>query len=84
MFEGFGTMEPGLYELVQKILWGVSFIAIGGALGLMFFLVFAQSIIGSKAISTQLDKIRQQNEEINRQLKQIVEHLQKDAPQEKT
>jgi len=71
-------MEPNLYELVQKILWGVSFIAIGGALVVMFFLVFAQSIVGSKTMCTQLDKLIRQNEDISRQLKQITEHLQKE------
>jgi len=71
-------MEPNLYELVQKILWGVSFIAIGGALVVMFFLVFAQSIVGSKTMCAQLDKLLRQNEDISRQLKQITEHLQKE------
>ena len=77
-------METGLYELVQKILWGVSFIAFGGTLGLIFFLVFAQGIIGSKSISMQLEKILRQNEEISRQLKQIAEHLQKGTPEKKS
>jgi len=67
-------MDTDLYELVQKILWGVSFIAVGGALVVMFFLVFAQSIVGSRTISTQLEKLLQQNEQISRQLKQLIEH----------
>jgi predicted PurR-regulated permease PerM len=70
-------MNPDLYELVQKILWGVSFIAVGGALVVMFFLVFAQSIVGSRTISTQLEKLLQQNEQISRQLKQLIEHLER-------
>jgi hypothetical protein len=78
VLKGCGTMEPNLYELVQKILWGVSFIAVGGALVVMFFLVFAQSIVGSKTMCTQLDKLLRQNEDISRQLKQITEHLQKE------
>ena len=69
-------MDTNLYELVQKILWGVSFIAIGGALVVMFFLVFAQSIVGSKTMCMQLDKLLKQNEEISRQLKEIAQHLQ--------
>ena len=70
-------MDTDLYELVQKILWGVSFIAVGGALVVMFFLVFAQSIVGSRTISTQLEKLLQQNEQISRQLKQLIEHLER-------
>ncbi len=31
-------IDAGLYELVEKILWAVGFIAIGGVLALMFFL----------------------------------------------
>jgi len=69
-------MDTNLYELVQKILWGVSFIAIGGALVVMFFLIFAQSIVGSKTMCMQLDKLLKQNEEISRQLNQIAQHLQ--------
>jgi hypothetical protein len=79
-------MDPSLYELVQKILWGVGFIAIGGAMVVMFFLIFAQSITGSKTMCTQLDKLLKQNEDISRQLKQIAEHLQKEQqnPKEKS
>ena len=75
-------MEANLNELVQKILWAVSFIAIGGALAIMFFLIFAQSIFGSKTISMQLEKLLRQNEEINQRLKQIAEHLQKEQQQQ--
>jgi type II secretory pathway component PulM len=78
-------MDVGLTELVEKILHGVSFIAIGGALATLFFLVFAPSILGSKTIQKQLDRIQQQAEHINQQLKQIVESLQrrKDDSEEK-
>jgi hypothetical protein len=78
VLKGCGTMEPSLYELVQKILWGVSFIAIGGVMVVMFFLLFAQSIIGSKTMCTQLEKLLRQSEDISRQLKQIAQHLQKE------
>ncbi len=68
----------GLHELVEKILWAVSFIAIGGTLALMFFLVFAQSILGSKTIHSQLEALLRQNREICEQLKQIAQHLEKE------
>jgi len=67
----------GMYELIEKILYGVSFIAIGGAMALIFFFVFAPSILGSKTIHKQLEKISQQAEEMKEQLKQIAKHLEK-------
>ena len=77
IFEGNGMVDPGLYELVEKILWAVSFISIGGALAVMFFLVFAQSIFGSKTIHSQLELLIRQNRQICEQLKQIAQHLEK-------
>jgi len=78
IFEGHGTMDAGLLELVEKILWAVSFIAIGGVVALMFFLVFAQSILGSKTIHSQLEALLQQTREICEQLKQIARHLERE------
>jgi hypothetical protein len=69
-------METGMYGLVEKILVGVSFIAVGGAIALAFFAVFAQSIFGSKTIHVQLDRLLQQIEQTNEQLRQIIEHLE--------
>ncbi len=71
-------MEMGMYELVERIWQGVSFIAFGGAIALIFFLVFAPSILGSKAIHKQLDKLGGQVEKMNEQLKQIAGHLKKE------
>ena len=70
-------MEVGMYELVEKIWQTVSFIAFGGAIALIFFLVFAPSILGSKAIQKQLDKLGRQVEKMNEQLKQIAILLEK-------
>lgn len=78
ILEGYRRMDVGLLELVEKILWAVSFIAIGGAVALMFFLVFAQSILGSKTIHSQLEALLQQNREICEQLKQIAQHLERE------
>ncbi len=73
----------GLHELVEKILWAVSFIAVGGTLALMFFLVFAQSILGSKTIHSQLEALLRQNREICEQLKQIAQRLEKEKKKSK-
>lgn len=70
-------MDAGMLELVERIFWTVSFIAIGGTLALMFVFIFAQSIFGSKTIHTQLEKLLRQSEQINEQLKQIAQHLDK-------
>jgi hypothetical protein len=78
IFKDYGTMDAGLLELVEKILWAVSFIAIGGAVAVMFFLVFAQSILGSKTIHSQIEALLRQNKEICEQLKQIAKHLEKE------
>jgi len=71
-------MDVGMYELVEKILYGVSFIAIGGMVALVFFFVFAPSILGSKTIHKQLEQMGQQIEEMKEQLKKIAEGLEKE------
>ena len=70
-------MDVGMYELVEKIWQGVSFIAFGGTVALIFFLVFAPSILGSKTIHKQLKDLRGQIEEMNEQLKKIAGHLKR-------
>jgi hypothetical protein len=71
-------MEVGMYEIVEKIWHGVSFIAVGGAVALIFFFVFAPSILGSKTVHKQLEDLGKQIEETNEQLKQIAGHLKKE------
>ncbi len=70
-------MDAGMYELIEKIWQGVSFIAVGGAVALIFFFIFAPSILGSKTTHKQLDKLGKQIEEMNEQLKQIAQLLKK-------
>jgi hypothetical protein len=70
-------MDAGLYEIVEKMLYGVSFIAIGGGVALVVFFIFAPNIIGSKTTHKQLEEIRRQAEEMKEQLKQIAKHLEK-------
>lgn len=82
IFKDYEVMD-GLLELVEKILWAVSFIAIGGTVALMFFLVFAQSILGSKTMHSQLEALLRQNKQICEQLKQIVQHLEKEEEKDK-
>ncbi|MFQ6035645.1 MAG: hypothetical protein ACE5NM_07330 [Sedimentisphaerales bacterium] len=72
------AMNTDMYDLIERIMWGVSFIAIGGAIALIFFLLFAQSILGSRTIHEQLEKLLRQGEQISKQLKQIGQHLEKE------
>ena len=67
-----------MYELVEKILWGVGFIAVGGVLALIFFFIVAQSILGSRLMHKQIEGIRRQIEQMNEQLKEINQQLKSD------
>ena len=70
-------MDAGMYELIEEILRGVSFIAVGGAVALIFFFIFAPSILGSKTVHKQLEDMGRQIEEMKEQLKQIAQLLEK-------
>ena len=72
-----------MYEIVEKILFGVGFIAIGGAVALMFFFMFAPSILGSKTIHKQLERLQREAEQMNEQLKRIAGHLENEKRQSK-
>ncbi len=72
-----------MYEIVEKILFGVGFIAIGGTVALMFFFVFAPSILGSKTIHKQLERLQREAEQMNEQLKRIAGHLENEKRQSK-
>ncbi len=60
-----------MYELVEKILYAVTFIAVGGTLALVFFFVFAPSILGLKALHKEIEALSRQVEEINERLRGI-------------
>lgn len=69
-------MDAGLYEIVYQILRTVSFIAFGGLLAVLFMVVFAQHILGLKAIHNQLANIERQTERMNAQLETLVRLLE--------
>jgi len=70
-------MDDGMLELVQKILYFVTYIAVGGTVGLIFFLVFAPSILGSRAISKQLDALHEQTQQLSTSLERLAESIEK-------
>jgi len=67
--------DESMYELIELILRGVTFIAVGGAVALLFFFVSAPHILGVRAVQRQLRELSKQTEELCEQLKQIAEHL---------
>jgi len=70
-------MEQGMIELLEKISRSTSFLAVGGAVAVMFLLIFAQSIFGSKTTHSQLEKLIGQTDRLNRQLEDIARSLKK-------
>ena len=79
-------METGIYELVEKILYGVTFIAVGGTLALVFFFVFAPSILGSRTTHRQLRNIERHTEQMNERLSEIAKRLdsQEEGPKKES
>jgi len=61
-----------MFETVESILRVTTFIAVGGLVAIMFFFVFAQSIMGSKTVHKQLKKLIGQNEQIISMLGRIL------------
>jgi len=78
------AMNDGIYELVQKILYAVAFIGIGGTLALVFFFIFAPSIIGSRSVSKQIEALRRQTEEMNEKLARIARSVATEKGSSKT
>jgi hypothetical protein len=70
-------MDDGMLELVEKILYFVMYIAIGGTLGLVFFIIFAPSILGSRTISKQLEALHERIEQLGTSLERLVESIDK-------
>jgi len=66
-----------MFEFVEKILYYVGFIAIGGTLALIFLLMFAPNIVGTRGIHRQLDAVQKQMELMTQYLREIAEHLSK-------
>ena len=52
---------------------------IGGPVALMFFLIFAQSIFGSKTTHSQIERLLSETEQMNELLRQIAQSLEKEG-----
>ena len=76
-------MEKGMIELLDKISQSTSYIAIGGTVALLFLLIFAQSIFGSRTTQSQLRNLIEQTERMNEKLEQIARSLNKQQKQGK-
>jgi predicted PurR-regulated permease PerM len=83
LFPGDLAMEKGMIELLDKISQSTSYIAIGGTVALLFLLIFAQSIFGSRTTQSQLKNLIGQTERMNEKLEQIARSLKKQQEQGK-
>lgn len=68
-------MDEGMLEIVQKILYFVTYIAIGGTFCMLFFFIFAPSILGSRAISKQLVALDERIEQLAATLNQLAQSI---------
>ncbi len=76
-------MEKGMIELLEKISQSTSYIAIGGTVALLFLLIFAQSIFGSRTTQSQLKSLIEQTDKMNEKLEEIARSLNKQQGQAK-
>ena len=65
-----------MLELLERISQSTSYIAVGGTLALLFLLIFAQSISGSKTTHSQLKKLIEQTKRTNEKLEDIARSLE--------
>jgi hypothetical protein len=65
-------MDVGMQDLVARIFTAVSFIAVGGAVAIVFFFMFAQSILGSKRVQHKLESLDAQLKRTNDLLEEMV------------
>ena len=68
-----------MVELLEKISRSTSYLAVGGTVAVMFLLIFAQSIFGSRTTHSQLRKLLGETERMNDNLERIARHLAGDA-----
>ncbi len=66
-----------MLETLDNILRVVTYIAVGGTLAAIFFVMFAQTIIGLKSLQKQLEKLIHQTEEMTDELREINHKLGK-------
>jgi hypothetical protein len=70
-------MDEGMVEMVQKILYFVTYIAVGGTICMIFFFVFAPSILGSRAISKQLVALDERIDQLASTLNKLAKSIER-------
>ena len=83
LFPGDPAMEKGMIELLEKISQSTSYIAIGGTVALLFLLIFAQSIFGSRTTQSQLKSLIEHTNKMNEKLEEIARSLKNQQGQGK-
>jgi hypothetical protein len=69
------AMENGIQDVTEKILTVVTFIAMGGAVAIVFFFMYAQFILGSKRVQHKLESLDAQVKRTNELLEEIARRL---------
>jgi hypothetical protein len=69
-------MENGIITTVENISTAVTFIAIGGAIAITFFFIYAQFILGSKRLQHKLERVDGQLKRTNEPLEGISRQLE--------
>jgi hypothetical protein len=69
------AMENGIQDVVEQILTVVTFIAMGGAVAITFFFIYAQFILGSKRVQHKLESLDGQLKRTNELLDEISRRL---------
>ena len=72
-----------MIELLDKISQSTTYIAIGGTVAVLFLLIFAQSIFGSRTTQSQLKSLIGQTERMNEKLEEIAGSLKQQQEQGK-
>ncbi len=76
-------MGKGMIEILEKISQSTTYIAIGGTVAVLFLLVFAQSIFGSKTTHSQLKSLIGHTKKMNEKLEEITRRLKKEQAESK-
>jgi hypothetical protein len=69
-------MENNIINTVENISTAVTFIAIGGAVAVTFFFIYAQFILGSKRVQHKLESLDGQLKRTNELLEGISRQLE--------
>ena len=68
-------MDINVLEMVQKLLFVVTFIAIGGLMSIVFFFIFGHSILGITRLQHQITSLEKATRDTNNLLESIEDKI---------